>query len=160
MQPATACAEKVYRQRHPERTVFYSVLFHHFDRFVGEYDLRFEREYGKWRPVIAGVVEKYFDCGNLKNGFARIRCASCKSEYLLAFSCKGRGFCPSYSAKRSVMWGEFIRTRVLADVPHRHLVFSIPKMFRNDDLYSTGHFCPAIRLKNSSAVRIAIFALR
>jgi hypothetical protein len=47
--------EKVYRQRHPERTPFYSVLFHHFDRFVGQYDLRFEKHYGAWRPVIARV---------------------------------------------------------------------------------------------------------
>jgi hypothetical protein len=132
------CAEKqkgVYRQRHPEKTPFYSVLFHHFDRFVGEYDLRFERRYGRWRPVISRVVEKYLDCGILKNGFARVRCPGCKDEYLLAFSCKRRGFCPSCSAKRSVLWGEFIRNKVLADCPHRHLVFSIPKMFRLFFLY-------------------------
>ena len=67
MQPGVVCAEKVYRQRHPERTVFYSVLFHHFDHFMGIYDLRFEREYGRWRPVIARVVGKYFDYGMLKN---------------------------------------------------------------------------------------------
>ncbi len=39
--------------------VFSAVLFHHFDRFVGEYDLRFEKHYGKWRgriPFISGKV--------------------------------------------------------------------------------------------------------
>jgi hypothetical protein len=36
----------VYRPRHPERTVLYRVLFHHFDRFLTEYESRFEREYG------------------------------------------------------------------------------------------------------------------
>src|SRR3990172_2041074 len=122
--------QKVYRQRHPEKTPFYSVLFHHFDRFVGEYDLRFEKHCGAWRPVIARVVEKYLDCGILKNGFARVRCPNCKNEFLLSFSCKRRGFCPSCSAKRSVLWSEFVRGKVLADCPHRHLVFSIPKMFR------------------------------
>jgi hypothetical protein len=76
------------------------------------------------------------DCGNLKNGFARIRCPFCKNEYLLAFSCKRRGFCPSCSAKRSVLWGEFVREKVLADCLHRHLVFSIPKMFRIFFLYN------------------------
>jgi len=40
-------AEKVYRPRRPEKTPFYSVLFHHFDRFVGEYDFRFQKQYGK-----------------------------------------------------------------------------------------------------------------
>jgi len=28
----------VYRPRHPERTVLYRVLFHHFERFVAEYE--------------------------------------------------------------------------------------------------------------------------
>jgi len=36
----------VYRPRHPERTVLYRVLFHHFDRFLAEYEGRFEKEYG------------------------------------------------------------------------------------------------------------------
>jgi hypothetical protein len=35
-----------YRPRHPERTVLYRVLFHHFERFVAEYEARFEKEYG------------------------------------------------------------------------------------------------------------------
>ena len=39
----------VYRPRHPERTVLYRVLFHHFDRFLTEYEARFEREYGFFR---------------------------------------------------------------------------------------------------------------
>ena len=30
----------VYRLRHPERTVLYRVLFHHFDRFLTEYESR------------------------------------------------------------------------------------------------------------------------
>jgi hypothetical protein len=31
----------IYRQRHPERTVLYRVLFHYFDRFLAEF---FSRE--------------------------------------------------------------------------------------------------------------------
>ncbi|MCI0615946.1 hypothetical protein L0244_23415, partial [bacterium] len=33
------------------------------------------------------------------------------------FSCRRRGFCPSCSAKRSVLWREFVSTQVLADCP-------------------------------------------
>jgi hypothetical protein len=47
----------VYRPRHPERTVLYRVLFHHFDRFLTEYESRFEREYGFFRPIVKEVVE-------------------------------------------------------------------------------------------------------
>ena len=39
----------IYRPRHPERTVLYRVLFHHFDRFLAEYESRFEKEYGFFR---------------------------------------------------------------------------------------------------------------
>ena len=40
----------VYRSRHPEQTVLYRVLFHHFERFLAEYETRFEREYGLCSP--------------------------------------------------------------------------------------------------------------
>ena len=50
------------------------MLFHHFERFLAEYETRFEREYGYFRPIVKDVGEKYLDCGNPKCGFARIRC--------------------------------------------------------------------------------------
>jgi hypothetical protein len=37
-------------------------------------------------------------------GFARIRCDACAHEYLLAFSCEARSFCPSCHAKRLARW--------------------------------------------------------
>ena len=90
----------IYRQRHPESTVFYKVVFHYFDRFLAGYENQFERAYGYLRPVIQEVIEKYLDCGNPHSGFARIRCSDCGTELLLTFSCKTRGFCPSCHAKR------------------------------------------------------------
>jgi hypothetical protein len=120
----------VYRPRHPERTVFYRVLFHYFDIFLSEYESRFEKEYGFFRPIIKEVVERYLDCGNPRCGFARIRCPSCGEERLLMFSCRSRGFCPSCHAKRLEEWGEWMREELLLDVPHRQVVFVIPKMLR------------------------------
>jgi hypothetical protein len=46
----------VYRPRHPERTVLYRVVFHYFDRFLAEYEARFEKEYGFLRPIIKEVT--------------------------------------------------------------------------------------------------------
>jgi ribosomal protein S27E len=120
----------IYRQRHPEHTVFYRVFFYYFELFLREYEDRFEKEYGYFRPVIQEVVEKYLDCGNPMSGFARIRCPDCGEERLLMFSCKTRGFCPSCHAKRREEWGEWIREDLLLDVPHRQVVFTIPKMLR------------------------------
>ena len=45
----------IYRQRHPEHTVFYRVFFYCFERFLREYEDRFEKEYGYFRPVIQVV---------------------------------------------------------------------------------------------------------
>jgi len=120
----------VYRPRHPERTVLYRVLFHYFDQFLQEYESRFEREYGFLRPIIKEMVEHYLDCGNPRCGFARIRCPDCGEERLLYFSCRRRGFCPSCHSKRREEWGEWMREELLLDVPHRQVVFTIPKMLR------------------------------
>jgi len=120
----------VYRARHPERTVLYRVLLHHFDKFLVVYENRFEREYGYFRPIVKEVVERYLDCGNPKCGFARIRCPDCAEERLVMFSCRTRGFCPSCHAKRVEEWGEWMRETLLWDVPHRQIVFTIPKRLR------------------------------
>jgi len=106
------------------------VLFHYFDRFQADYESRFEKEYGYFRPIIRDVVERYLDCGNPRCGFARIRCPDCHAEHLLMFSCRTRGFCPSCHAKRLEEWGEWMRETLLLDVPHRQVVFTIPRMLR------------------------------
>jgi hypothetical protein len=36
-------------------------LFHYFDRFLAEYEGRFEKEYGFFRPIVKEVVERYLD---------------------------------------------------------------------------------------------------
>jgi hypothetical protein len=46
------------------------------------------------RDVVREVVYKFLGCGDLRKGFARIKCKDCKHEVLLAFSCKGLYFCP------------------------------------------------------------------
>ncbi len=76
------------------------------------------------------VIYKYLDCGDLHMGFARVRCEECGHEYLLAFSCKRRQFCPSCHQKRVIEYGEWLLSNVLRDVPHRQWVFSIPKRLR------------------------------
>jgi len=48
----------------------------------------------------------------------------------LAFSCRTRGLCPSCQAKRSAVFAEWLVEKVLLPVPHRHVVFTIPKALR------------------------------
>jgi transposase-like protein len=94
------------------------------------YDERYSKQHGCWRPIIRSVIEEFLDCGDLRHGFARVWCSACRSEYLLAFSCKRRYFCPSCHQKRVVLFAERVEQEVLEKVPVRQYVVTIPKMLR------------------------------
>ena len=83
-----------------------------------------------WHGLLDGVVARYLDCGIFERGFARIRCPDCAAEFLLAFSCKGRGLCPSGGAKRAAEFAALLQDEVVADVGHAQWVFTVPKLLR------------------------------
>ena len=124
-----------YKHRKPQESQYYQCVEDNFDRFEQVYDDHFVKQYGFFRPYVKQVIFRYLDCGILHNGFARVRCGDCGHEYLLAFSCKRRHFCPSCHQKRVVEFGEWLCEEVLKTVPHRHFVFGIPKILRRYFLY-------------------------
>jgi len=124
------CVKGVYRPRNPRKTAFYRLVDEHYEEFERAYPQRFTDTYGFFRPVIRSVVQKYLTCGDLRQGFARIRCSNCGHEYLLAYSCKGRYFCTSCHTKRAVAFSEWLNETVLWPVPHRQIVLTLPKMLR------------------------------
>ncbi len=66
----------------------------------------------------------------LAHGFARVRCESCKDELLVAFSCKGRGVCPSCNAKRAHVTAVHLVEQMLPHVPYRQWTLSFPHRVR------------------------------
>jgi len=121
---------KEYRRRKPQYSPYYQCMEDYYEEFIRSYDRKFSQKYGYLRSHIEKVIYQYLDCGILHNGFARIKCHSCGHENLLAFSCKRRHFCPSCHAKRVIEFGEWLCGNILKKVPHRHFVFSIPKILR------------------------------
>ncbi len=121
---------KVYHPRKPENSPLWKLLNDYYHSFEQHYEEKFEKHYGFFRPVISEVVNEYLRCGDLKEGFARVRCPDCGHEYLLAFSCKGRWFCPCCHAKKVIQFGELLKNTILYPIPHRQYVFSIPIMLR------------------------------
>ena len=119
-----------YRPRHPERTVLYRVLAQHFERFVQVHDERFARTRGPLPAGAQDAVNRYLDCGIFACGFARVRCGDCGHDYFVAFSCKLRCICPSCHMKRELIWAEWAENELLEDVPHRQVMFTIPKRLR------------------------------
>jgi hypothetical protein len=75
-------------------------------------------------------VEKFLGCGDLEQGFARVRCPDCAHEFFVAFSCRGRCFCPSCHQKRALQTALWVSQEVCAPVAHRQIVFTIPKRLR------------------------------
>jgi len=121
---------QVYRARKPRGSPLWQCLTRHFDTFQAVYEERYQSRHGFLRPIIPEVVNKFMDCGDLERGFARIRCDHCQKDHLLAFSCKGRWFCPSCHQKKVQLFGALMTETILFPVPHRHVTLTIPKMLR------------------------------
>jgi hypothetical protein len=75
-------------------------------------------------------LEGYIDCGLLCRGFARVHCSACGYDRLVAFSCKGRGFCPSCGGRRMAEGAAHLAEAVFPRVPVRQWVLSVPKPVR------------------------------
>ena len=54
------------------------------------------------KPYVRQAFRKYLECGIFAHGFARAWCDDCGHDYFVAYSCKGRGVCPSCNTRRVV----------------------------------------------------------
>ena len=86
---------KFYRPRDHEASPFFKIVRERFDEFERVYPERYQQRYGYWRPVIRSSIDKFLKCGDLKKGFARVKCKDCGEEYFVAFSCRQRSCCPA-----------------------------------------------------------------
>lgn len=113
-----------YRRREPEKTALYAVVGDHLETFLREgQDLG--PSGGGYPPFVAEEFRKYLSCGQLSNGFARLRCPACRAERLVAFSCKGR-LCPSCWALRAADLAADLVDRLLPATPYRQYVLTFP----------------------------------
>jgi len=111
-----------YRPRNVRASALYQCAHRHAEQLRSEGRLQ--------RLVEERVIERFLECGDPHCGFARIYCPSCRHGYLLAFSCKARYFCPSCHQKRVLAYGDWVEQNVLARVPHRQYVFTMPRLLR------------------------------
>ena len=106
-----------YRPRNPRASPLWQCAARHAKEL---------REAGQFQRVVEErAIERFIECGDPHHGFARIYCDACGHDYLLAFSCKTRYFCPSCRQKRTLLYDEWVEETVLAPVPHRQYVFTV-----------------------------------
>jgi len=136
---APTCVEPLplYHPRDPRASALWRLMDRHFAAFQQVYDDRFQARYGFWRPVRPPLrggarhsVTAFLKCGDLQEGFARVRCPDCKHEMFVAFSCKQRCTCPSCHQKRTLLTALHVAEEVCAPVAHRQVVLTIPKRLR------------------------------
>ena len=95
-EPSAGAAESapkggVYRPRKPRASPLYQCAVRHARELRAAGRLR--------RAVEEKTFGRFLACGDPHHGFARIRCDACGHDYLLAYSCKTRYFCPSCHLK-------------------------------------------------------------
>jgi len=100
------------------------LLDEHFDSFQQVYDERYQAKYGFWRPIVKQSVAAFLKCGDLQQGFARVRCPDCKHEMFVAFSCKQRCTCPSCHQKRTLLTSLHVAQEVCSSIAHRQVVLT------------------------------------
>jgi hypothetical protein len=85
------------------------------------------------RPVPGYVEDElrgYLECGLLCFGFARAVCMTCRTGFVVAFSCKGRGVCPSCNGRHMAQTAAHLVDHVIPPAPVRQWVISVPKRLR------------------------------
>jgi hypothetical protein len=117
---------RCYERRRPEKTPLHKIISENLASWL------------EWRDVaerpVPGYVEEelrgYLECGILCFGFGRALCTGCGQGFVIAFSCKGRGVCPSCNGRHMAQTAAHLVDHVIPPVPVRQWVISVPKRLR------------------------------
>ena len=126
---ARGSAPARYRPHRPSESVLYRCAPEHLETWLAQCRDGHDDEWSVPEHV-EREFRRYLDCGNLTHSFARARCGECGHDFLIAFSCKGRGVCPSCNARRMVATAAHLADHVLPDLPVRQWVLAVPKRLR------------------------------
>ncbi|MCP4606974.1 MAG: hypothetical protein GY847_41760 [Proteobacteria bacterium] len=112
-----------YKRREPEQDLPHQVLCENLETFLGS---GHTEEFDLSKHVVKELRE-YLRCGVLAYGFVSIRCNDCKKSMAVAYSCKGRGFCPSCTGRRMADTSARLLDGVFPpNAPVRQWILSLP----------------------------------
>lgn len=127
-----------YARREPGKTALYRVFQRHLPGFERMWA---DSESGNCLPKhVTEELRKFLTCGILSHGFAQMHCDTCRKRHLVAFSCKGRGFCPSCMGRRMNEGAANLVDHVLPEqVPIRQWVLTLPYPLRYPLAFDARH---------------------
>src|SRR5664279_4168954 len=89
----------------------------------------------------------------MQRGFAHLACEGCGLPRLVAFTCAGRGFCPTCLGRRMNQTTHNLLAHVLPAAPLRQWVLSLPYALRAPLAYETGLLTLVARVFEDSLLR-------
>jgi hypothetical protein len=117
---------RAYARHRPETTLLYQLVRENVATFYAEVEAG-----GSAVPRhVRRAFDTYLECGILAHGFARAYCETCHRNLVVAFSCKGRGVCPSCAARRMYDSAARLTDHVLPERPVRQWVLTLPYSIR------------------------------
>jgi len=128
-QPGPSHKPGVYRRRRPERTVVYQLVQQELETWLAT-RREADPDYDPIPHYVEQDLRRYLTCGILAHGFARAYCDQCGHDFLIAYSCKGRGLCPSCNSRWMAETAAHLVDQVFPCVPVRQWVISLPKRLR------------------------------
>src|SRR5438034_3674922 len=127
------CSSFEYLPRKPEETVLYRVVAEQLETFLS-------RQQDRERPAPKFVEQEFrsfLECGIPSYGFVRVHCDSCGRDRVVAFSCKGRVWCPGCGGRRMADTAAHLVDHVFPVVPVRQWVLSSPFALRYKMAYDS-----------------------
>jgi hypothetical protein len=94
----TGCVPAPDRARRPADTPRYRVVQNHRETLLAL--CHDDWEQARVSPHAERERRRFLACGLRAYGFARARCVECSHDFRIAFSCTGRGVCPSWNTRR------------------------------------------------------------
>jgi len=151
MQALAGCADRnpspgrAYARRQPEKTPLYQVFQRHLSAFERMWS---DTESGGCLPkFVTGELQGFLRCGILAYGFAQMHCERCRKRHLVAFSCKGRGFCPSCMGRRMNEGAANLVDHALPEgIPLRQWVLTLPHPLRYPLAFDAVHLGKVLRM--------------
>jgi Putative transposase/Transposase zinc-binding domain len=131
--PSKTKPPEPYQARNPEASALFQTIQTHFETWLalassGQFDG--QGDHHTPPRFVEQAFRKYLECGVFAHGFARARCGDCGHDFLVAFSCKGRGVCPSCCTRRMNETAAHLVEHVFPVQPVRQWVLSVPKRLR------------------------------
>ena len=130
MAAAARCAApstQRYQRRRPERTLWYRMVRTNLETWL---ELSTGEDSESPPAYVERTFRRYLECGIFAHGFARAYCDECQHDFLIAYSCKGRGVCPSCNTRRMAETAAHLVDHVFPPLPVRQWVLAVPKRMR------------------------------